>query len=114
MAALRNVFGSDDIVAFQEIWNPPDGRRFAGVQTLRDIVILTPKHHASNGLGIAIRKHLIAPDYSVTHRNFTFTEQLPREYLAATLSSLGFQRGIKRGFQIVEFTTPQRRDHRHR
>ena len=108
-AALRNVFGSDDIIAFQEIWNPPDGQRFAERADASGYRYFDPpKLHASNGLGIAIRKQLIAPGYPVTHRNFTFTEQLPREYLAATLSSLGFQRGIKRGFQIVQFTTPQR------
>ena len=65
MEALRNVYGSDDIVAFQEIWNPPDGQRFAERADASGIVILTPpKIHASNGLGIAIRKDLIAPGSS--------------------------------------------------
>ena len=61
-AALRNVFGSDDIIAFQEIWNPPDGQRFAERADASGYRYFDPpKLHASNGLGIAIRKQLIAP-----------------------------------------------------
>ena len=106
--ALRSVYGTDHIVAFQEIWGAADGQRFAEQADASGYRYFDPsKFHASNGLGLAIRKDLIAPNQPVSHRNFTFTKQIPREYLAATVSSLGFQRGIKRGFQLVEFTTPQ-------
>ncbi len=104
---LNATFGEDDIIALQEVWNPVDGHRFSKQAALTGYRYFDPpKGHASNGLGLAIRESLISSTHPVRHRNHTFVDQVPREYLAATLSSLGFQRGIKRGFQIVEFETP--------
>ena len=105
-AILEAVFLHDDIVALQELWEPVDGDIFAQEAHKRGFAYFNPsKAHASNGLGLAIRRSIIDPSSAVTHDVYTFNEQIPKEYWAASWSSFGLKTGIKRGFQAVSFST---------
>lgn len=102
---LERIFIEDDIIAFQEIWRPTDAEKFFETAKERGYSYFdTPKHHASNGLGIAVKRELIDHRKPLTHEVITFTDILLREYLGATWTTFGAVRGVKRGFQALSFS----------
>ena len=102
---LRDVFANDDIIGFQEVWRPLEAGLFQAEAEQRGYDFFdTPRHHASNGLGLAIKRDLIDPTKPLTHEALTFSDLIGREYYGATWTTFGAVRGVKRGFQALSFT----------